>query len=51
MSLACEGHAIKLLSNNFNLFNIIKLFIIQTAGFLRRQKLPRHLFFMIGHFH
>ena len=33
MSLACEGHAIKLLSTNFNLFNIIKFFIIQRLGF------------------
>ena len=24
--------------------NLIKFFIIQMAGFLRRQKLPRHLF-------
>ena len=31
--------------------NLIKFFIIQMAGLLRRQKLPRHLFFMIGHFH
>ena len=31
--------------------SLIKFFIIQMAGLLRRQKLPRHLFFMIGHFH
>ena len=33
------------------IFNIIKFFIIQMAGLLRRQKLPRHFFFMIECFH